>query len=917
MGSGFGAQGSGQLFLGTLPASVSTWNDTQIIASVAPGAASGAAQVLQNGTLSNAVNFTVNNPHIGSVTPNFGSAGTTVTISGSGFGASQGSGIAWIGSTQGLASSWSDNQVQAAVDASAVSGIVRIQQNGVWSNALTFKVPPSLSTDPSVTINPGLVSMVVGETRTLQAVDDSGQPLTGLTWASSDATVATLSTDDPPLITAVASGHVTITAGSGSADLTIYPGPTLPVGTVAWSVPGDGSGVLKILPAVPSDSGADVFSLQESGTVQALTAEGKMLWASSVGPDKTLIPDFQGGLEVADSQSLTKLDALTGRPYPSYNFANPNGLVPPILVNIDGTVLTVDGDSVVGIDPVTGLPRFSIQLEHSIFSNNGDCGEFTPGEFSSPPDFGQPIIAGDGYAYFPYSYRTSPLTLNNKFCFAIQNPTDGDVLESEFVHIEDHSRVLRVAPDGSSLKVAIGDWTFDSVHECVYAIDPPYNTGAECFHTRDVFSSSGAIPSGLLGTLITNADQGVHYSWDLGLNDTVTHQLTTVDSAANVSTASLPLPGSFTPVLQQEDGSFVGTVSIPPDPSGEGGAQLMVATNASGIPKWSIPNYSPEYAQIDGSTIAASQDGLSTITLDQSGTPTGFLTLRTPSWTGQAYDANLEAASIAIPPLQLAGTFAALAGGNHSGSAVAIQQVLTNQQQTAEKQLPNLSSVECSVTHFSLGAPAFPTCGNINAIELLTNQSPDSIFQAYLQTFRPVIIDPTKNQANNDVMIFSTPGGNPINITAPNQKIDIALEGVARFGQGPFSVLVERVDPINHVIAVVTLKGHPLAGWRYWRVYSISTNDVVIETGAYDQPGPGPKNYVGYFIATSKVSTGWKHFLQFIQNDLHASQGSQLNHLGGQPRTIPQSELLEGFWDIDGEYTGYILNNVCQASSCN
>jgi len=26
--------------------------------------------------------------------------------------------------------------------------------------------------------------------------------------------------------------------------------------------------------------------------------------------------------------------------------------------------------------------------------------------------------------------------------------------------------------------------------------------------------------------------------------------------------------------------------------------------------------------------------------------------------------------------------------------------------------------------------------------------------------------------------------------------------------------------------------------------------------------------------------------------------------------------LLEGYWDYDGDFTGYILENVCQSSSC-
>jgi hypothetical protein len=54
-----------------------------------------------------------------------------------------------------------------------------------------------------------------------------------------------LSTDDPSLLTALAAGHVTVTAGTASADITVFAGP-LPPGTVIWSNPGDGSGVQSI-----------------------------------------------------------------------------------------------------------------------------------------------------------------------------------------------------------------------------------------------------------------------------------------------------------------------------------------------------------------------------------------------------------------------------------------------------------------------------------------------------------------------------------------------------------------------------------------------------------------------------------------------------------------------------------------------
>jgi hypothetical protein len=77
-GSGFGAaQGTGgQVWLGTMNGVVQSWSDTQVVATVAPGAASGSARILQNGVMSNAVPFGVNSLHLTSVDPASGVAGT-------------------------------------------------------------------------------------------------------------------------------------------------------------------------------------------------------------------------------------------------------------------------------------------------------------------------------------------------------------------------------------------------------------------------------------------------------------------------------------------------------------------------------------------------------------------------------------------------------------------------------------------------------------------------------------------------------------------------------------------------------------------------------------------------------------------------------------------------------------------------
>ena len=201
-GSGFGAaQGNGQVWLGTAYGSVQSWSNTQVVAAVAAGSTSGNARVLQGGVWSNAVGLSIDALQITGITPNSGTAGTSVTFTGTGFG-SQSTGAVWLGSMAGNVVSWTDTQVIATVASGSLSGIARIEQNGAWSNAEGFTVPGGGGNS----LTPAMINMVVGDTHTIQATNASGQSVTGLTWASSNTSVVSLSTDDPPILTALAPG---------------------------------------------------------------------------------------------------------------------------------------------------------------------------------------------------------------------------------------------------------------------------------------------------------------------------------------------------------------------------------------------------------------------------------------------------------------------------------------------------------------------------------------------------------------------------------------------------------------------------------------------------------------------------------------------------------------------------------------
>ena len=98
------------MWLGTANGVVQSWSDTLVVAAVAGGSATGQAQVLQGGVWSNAVAFTVNTPSLTSVDPASAVPNAVVTLTGSGFGATQGSGVVWLGSAAGQVVTWSETR---------------------------------------------------------------------------------------------------------------------------------------------------------------------------------------------------------------------------------------------------------------------------------------------------------------------------------------------------------------------------------------------------------------------------------------------------------------------------------------------------------------------------------------------------------------------------------------------------------------------------------------------------------------------------------------------------------------------------------------------------------------------------------------------------------------------------------------
>jgi hypothetical protein len=144
-GNYFGTSGTAaQVWLGNKAAgTIVSWSDTQVVATVASGASSGTVQVQAGGVWYNYGSFTVITPSISSISPTSGPVGTNVTITGTGFGATRGSGNVWLGGKNATnIVSWSDTQVVATVPTGATTSGTQVYQNGVWSNSITFTVTP-------------------------------------------------------------------------------------------------------------------------------------------------------------------------------------------------------------------------------------------------------------------------------------------------------------------------------------------------------------------------------------------------------------------------------------------------------------------------------------------------------------------------------------------------------------------------------------------------------------------------------------------------------------------------------------------------------------------------------------------------------------------------------------------------------
>lgn len=240
-GTSFGAsQGNSTITFHGTSATPSSWSDTSITVPVPSGTSTGNVVVTVNGVPSNSASFTVTS-YITSLSPSSGPVATSVTISGTSFGVSQGANTVTFNGTSAVATSWSDTSIVAPVPNGATTGNVVIV-SGTASNGVNFTVTTIAPTLQSIAVTPGTASIAAGNTQAFTATgtysDNSTQNLTPTaTWISSDSTVAAV--DATGTANTFGNGQVTVQANvatvSGAATLTVTPGQLDAVITPAYT----------------------------------------------------------------------------------------------------------------------------------------------------------------------------------------------------------------------------------------------------------------------------------------------------------------------------------------------------------------------------------------------------------------------------------------------------------------------------------------------------------------------------------------------------------------------------------------------------------------------------------------------------------------------------------------------------------
>lgn len=142
-GYNFGTS-SGIVTFNGVPGTITSWGIQAVIATVPTGATTGPVIITAGGVMSYGYNFSIA-PNVVGIAPNSGSPNTQVTITGTGFGSTQGtSSVTFVG-VPAVSLSWTDTSIIVRAPSGALTGNVAVVVNGMTATGPIFTFSPSLS----------------------------------------------------------------------------------------------------------------------------------------------------------------------------------------------------------------------------------------------------------------------------------------------------------------------------------------------------------------------------------------------------------------------------------------------------------------------------------------------------------------------------------------------------------------------------------------------------------------------------------------------------------------------------------------------------------------------------------------------------------------------------------------------------
>jgi hypothetical protein len=351
-GFGLPADGLSLSSTGVLSGTPTTAGTITFTVAVADSSAAG-AETAASPSLSLTISYG-SGPTILSLSPTSGPVGTSVTIAGLNFGATQGTSTITFNGTAATPTSWSATSILAPVPSGATNGNVVVTVSGVASNGVGFTVTASLSACGS-----GSEALLSGNYAMLVQGFDNTQPI-GIGG----------------VFDADGSGHIATTGGvediNSAGNLGLFIGLVIDPAKSSYSVGSDQRGCLTITTVAgtgtPSPASSPItlsfrFSLASVGSaVSGVASSGQLVEFDSTGPTGV---NTAGYLLRQDPTAFHKVEingpyvfGAAGREVGSGEFGIAGILTTDGNGNITGGVADYNTDNGGNLDGASGATNF-------------------------------------------------------------------------------------------------------------------------------------------------------------------------------------------------------------------------------------------------------------------------------------------------------------------------------------------------------------------------------------------------------------------------------------------------------------------------------------------------------------------------------------------------------------------------------